>query len=272
MSRLTRRQISDFRDTVFRHYRLHGRHDLPWRRTTDPYRILVSEVMLQQTPVPRVVPKYREFTARFPDVRSLAASPLREVLRLWSGLGYNRRALYLKRAAEIIVREHGGLVPDTLLGLDALPGIGPDTAGAILAYAFNRPAVFLETNVRTVLVRFLFPGRRPVSVRILRDAAARALDRRDPRRWYAALMDYGAWLKRGGDPARGRVARPRQPRFEGSDRQLRGRIIRALTARPQTAPALCTLLAQPASRIGRLLAALAAEGLVARRGRRYGIA
>lgn len=262
MRRCTESEIRSFRNVVLGHHRRHGRHHLPWRHTRDPYRVMVSEVMLQQTQVPRVVPKYLEFTARFPDVRSLARAPLRRVLAAWSGLGYNRRALYLKRAAQQIMSEHNGSVPDTIGQLARLPGIGANTAGAILAYAFDRPAVFIETNIRTVYAHHFFPGRR-IDDRRLLPLVGQTLDRRHPRRWYGALMDYGAWLKQRGAGAVHRAAGPRrQERFQGSDRQLRGNVIRLLTHRAMTTASLRAATGEPAARVARILKALAAEGLV----------
>ncbi|MCU0607157.1 MAG: A/G-specific adenine glycosylase [Candidatus Edwardsbacteria bacterium] len=269
MKRCDELEIRSFRDVVLRHHRRYGRHDLPWRRTTDPYRILVSELMLQQTQVPRVVPKYLEFIARFPDVGALARAPLRRVLAAWSGLGYNRRALYLKRAAQAIVAGHGGGVPDSLPELVRLPGIGANTAGAILAYAFDRPAVFIETNIRTVYADRFFPSRRTVGDRELLPLVELTLDRRHPRRWYGALMDYGAWLKAHGAGAG--AGRPRQGRFQGSDRQLRGNVIRLLTVRAMSFPAIRAAVREPAARVDRILKRLAAEGLVTARAGTYRI-
>ena len=140
-------RLLEFRRTVWAHYREAGR-DLPWRRTRDPYLIVVSEVMLQQTQVPRVIPKYAEFTESFPDVKSLAAAPTDEVLRVWQGLGYNRRGLALKRLAEVVVAEHGGSIPRDPVALRRLPGVGPATAAAVAAFAFDDAHPFLETNIR----------------------------------------------------------------------------------------------------------------------------
>jgi A/G-specific adenine glycosylase len=145
-----------FAERVWEHYDAHARDDLPWRTTRDPYRVLVSEVMLQQTQVGRVVPKYAEFLSAFPTAEELADAPLDEVLRVWRGLGYNRRALALKRAAEVIVAEYGGRVPDTLEGLTALPGIGHATAAQILAFAFDVGVAFIETNIRSVYLHEFF--------------------------------------------------------------------------------------------------------------------
>jgi A/G-specific adenine glycosylase len=272
MERLNSRQIADFRDAVYGHYRRQGRHDLPWRRGADPYRVMVSELMLQQTQVPRVIPKFALFIELFPDIGSLARAPLRRVLAAWSGLGYNRRALYLKRAAEIISSEHGGRVPDSIDGLERLPGIGSNTAGAILAYAYDRPAVFVEANVRTAHLRHFSPGRRALSDRDLLPLVARTLDREHPRCWYSALMDYGTWLRQqAAEPPRGPSPRPKQGRFEGSNRQLRGAIIRLLTRRPLAAAELCSATGGSRPMILLNLGALEKDGLITSASGKYRI-
>jgi A/G-specific adenine glycosylase len=210
------------------HHRRRGR-DLPWRRTADPYAILVSEIMLQQTQVTRVTEKYGEFLRRFPDPQTLARAPLAEVLAVWQGLGYNRRAVSLHRLAGELVARHGGQVPARAEELEALPGVGAYTAAAVLAFAYNLPTVFIETNIRTVFIREFFPGREKVSDREILPLVARALPRRDPRTWYQALMDYGAQLKRRGDSAHRRSLHHRhQGPFTGSRRQARGKILRLL--------------------------------------------
>lgn len=223
--------VRQFRGRVYAHYRRHSRA-LPWRETHDPYAILVSEVMLQQTQVTRVRDYYPRFLARFPDPAILASAPLRAVLEQWSGLGYNRRALALQRAAAAVVREHGGALPDDRDALLKLPGIGPATAGALLAFAFARPAVFIETNIRRVFIGQFFPTATTVPDAALLPLVARTIDRRDPRRWYYALMDYGAAIGRGGgNPNRRSAHYARQSRFAGSRRELRGRVLRLLTER-----------------------------------------
>ena len=224
----SRERIRSFRARIRAHYRTHGRI-MPWRETRDPYRILVSEVMLQQTQVERVRAKYAAFLAEFPDVASLAAAPLDRVLARWQGLGYNRRAVALQRCARILVRQHGGRVPEDPAALVALPGIGAATAGAIRAFAFDSPAVFIETNVRRVFIHEFFPGRESVADDELLPLVAAALDRRRPREWYYALMDYGTALSRQvPNPNRRSRKYARQSRFEGSDRQVRGAILRSL--------------------------------------------
>ena len=223
--------VARFRARVYAHYRRH-RRPLAWRATRDPYAILVSEVMLQQTQVARVARYYPRFLARFPDPASLARAPLRAVLEQWSGLGYNRRAQALQRAAQAVMRDHGGSIPADRAALQRLPGIGPATAGALLAFAFERPVVFIETNIRRVYLDQFFPAATPVSDRTLLPLVARTLDRERPRRWYYALMDYGAALgRRGPNPNRRSAHYTRQSAFAGSNRQLRGLVLRLLTER-----------------------------------------
>jgi A/G-specific adenine glycosylase len=219
---------ASFAERVWAHYDAHGR-DLPWRRTRDPYRVLVSEVMLQQTQVSRVVPKFAEFLRAFPDVGALAAAPLEDVLRVWQGLGYNRRAISLKRAAEAIVAEHGGRVPDTLEGLTGLPGIGHATAAQVLAFAFDVGVPFIETNIRSVYLHEFFEDAEDVPDAAILPLVDATIDRERPREWYWALMDYGTHLKATRpNPSRRSRHHATQGRFEGSNRQLRGRLLAAL--------------------------------------------
>lgn len=229
-------ELSAFRATVLDRGRELYR-DLPWRRTRDPYAVWVSEVMLQQTQTSRVDGRWQRWLERFPTPSALAAADPADVLDEWQGLGYNRRALALRRAAQAVV-ELGGELPREAAALTALPGVGPATAGGIRAFAFDLPAVYLETNVRSVLLHELFPGEEGVRDRdlvpILRATCPRGSDdpADDPRTWYYALLDYGAYLKRvGPNPGRRSRAHARQSRFEGSHRQLRAELLRVLLAR-----------------------------------------
>ena len=228
---LTSSQITAFRETIWAHFREHGRV-FPWRKTADPYAIMVSEFMLQQTQTVRVVEKYEAWLLRFPTVQSVAGAELSEVLSLWNGLGYNRRAKFLHDALPIcrtICAEHGGCVPSDAETLDALPGIGAYTARAIAAFAFNKAEAFIETNIRSVFIHFFFEADEVSDSDILPLVEA-TLDRSNPRLWYYALMDYGADLKkRGENPSRKSKSYAKQSAFAGSLRQARGAILRQLT-------------------------------------------
>ncbi len=204
---------------------------LPWRaRSATPYHILVSEVMLQQTQAERVTSKFVAFIKKFPTVQKLAQASLREVLLMWQGLGYNRRARNLKRAAEEIVSNYKGKVPTTVEALVALPAIGPYTASAIRAFVWNIPDVFIETNIRTVYIHHFFPKRKKVSDDELLPLIEKTLDRTNPKEWYAALMDYGAYLKKTvPNPSRRSHSHVKQAAFKGSLREARGKILRYVT-------------------------------------------
>lgn len=215
---------------MWQHYHGKGRHDLPWRKTKDPYRILVSELMLQQTQVERVVPKYRAFLRAFPTARRLAAAPLRDVLRAWQGLGYNRRAKFLHQAAQAVAAEHKGGFPKDEAGLRNLSGVGPYTAGAIMAFANNEPVVLIETNVRQVFLHHFFRNKTGVSDTKILKRVEKTLPMENSREWYWALMDYGAYLKQQYGNVNHRSKHyKKQSKFTGSDRQIRGAIVRLLS-------------------------------------------
>jgi A/G-specific adenine glycosylase len=220
-------KVRAFQNKVLGHYEQYGR-DLPWRKRVNPYRVLVSEIMLQQTQVERVIEKYKEFLAVFPDFAALANAPLPKLLSRWSGLGYNRRALALKALAQKVVEEHRGRLPSDLEQLLALPGIGKYTAGAVMAFAFNKPVVFMDTNIRRVYIHEFFQDQEGVRDDQLMPLVERTLDAADPRTWYNALMDYGTVLKQQhANPNRRSAHYTRQSPFENSNRQVRGRILKA---------------------------------------------
>ena len=238
-------------------YRAHCR-TLPWRGSQSAYRIFLAEMMLQQTQVERVIPKYHDFLAQYPTIRRLAAAPLAEVIRLWAGLGYNRRAVHLHRAAQAVVREHGGRIPMSLKTLLELPGIGAYTARALLSFAANAPVAVVDTNVRRVLGRVFqhdltahFGDMGPTA-RQFQALADSLVPAERSARWNQALMDLGsaictarqpdcnrcpffAWCqaRREGEVIDLPSLRPRgQGKFAGSKRYYRGRIIAALRERP----------------------------------------
>lgn len=203
---------------------------LPWRKTTAPYKILVSEIMLQQTQAERVIPKYLNFLKQFPTFKKLSTAPLADVLAAWQGLGYNRRALSLQKTAAEVTTKYGGKLPDDPELLKELPGIGPATAASIVVYAFNLPFVFIETNVRTVFIHCFFSDRTDVTDTELLPIVTKMVDRNNPRKWYNALMDYGVMLKKTHkNPGRASAHYAKQSSFKGSLRQVRGRIVKIMT-------------------------------------------
>ena len=252
---------------VYDYYALHAR-DLPWRTTYDPYGILVSEIMLQQTQVSRVLTKYPLFMSEFPAIKVLAKASLRKVLEVWQGMGYNRRALALKKLSQYVIEHYRGRIPSDREALRKLPGIGSATAGSICAFAFNKPEVFIETNIRSVFIHHFFKDRDNVSDTELLPWVEKALDRENPRRWYSALMDYGVHLKAAhGNPSRKSSHYARQSRFEGSDRQMRGRILKVLVENKQlTEKKLLHLFNDDLPRAQQLINDLCGEDLIHRQG------
>jgi len=266
-SRVTDRRAAEFRAIVYDYYEKYGRR-FPWRETTDPYRIFVSEVMLQQTQAPRVLLKYEPFISLFPDVFTLADASLHEVLNVWQGLGYNRRSLTLKQSAEIIVTRHGGIVPRDEESLVSLPGIGPSTARGVLAFAFNEPVILIETNIRAVFIHhFFFPQEEPVADSELIPLIEKTLDTANPGRWYNALMDYGTFLKKAHkNPARRSAHHTTQSPFEGSIRQIRGALLRLLLKRVHVPESeLPRALRCDTDLVGEILAQLEREKIIVRK-------
>jgi A/G-specific adenine glycosylase len=255
--------ITEFKTKIWSYYSANKR-DFVWRENITPYRVFVSEVMLQQTQTQRVAQKFDPFLQAFPSFEALAAAPQAEVLRLWQGLGYNRRALGLYRSAQTIVAEHGGILPNDPETLQTLPGIGPATAASICAFAFNTPTVFIETNVRAVFLHHFFPHQGEISDKQLLPLVQEAVCKQDPRQWYYALMDYGVMLKKTlPNPSRKSKHHTTQSKFEGSERQIRGMILRLLTQdRTATFDQLCESIDRDHDRIQRNLDALCKEGFV----------
>ncbi len=287
MKQLTRKQIRHFQKTIYEYYERYGRKDLPWRKTRDPYRILVSEMMLQQTQVSRVIEKYEPFIRQFPDFESLARSPLRAILKAWSGLGYNRRALLLRKTAQIVVSEFDGHLPSQVDVLVGLPGIGKATAAGIAAFAFDKAYSLVETNIRTVFMHFFFNRSKKVNDADIVQSKEQAtvndadilalvkqtLDVNDPRRWYHALMDYGAMLKKKYPRLSLKSDRyVRQGRFKGSDRQARGLIVKALTSRSLNELELHRTTGLSLTRIRSNAEKLIREGMLVKKRTRFSIA
>jgi len=259
-----------FRRIIYGHYRENYR-EMPWRRTRDPYRVLVSEVMLQQTQVERVLKKYPEFIRAFPDFSALSKAPLSKVLRVWQGMGYNRRALLLRRLAESVVREYAGRLPEDPQELVKLPGIGPYSASAIYTFVHDRPSVFIETNIRRVYIHFFFDGREHVRDNEIIPVLEETMDRKNPRDWYYALMDYGVKLKKEvKNPNRRSAHYQKQSVFHGSTRQVRGMILRALLKTPgMTKDALRKKMHAAPENVDQILGSLLKENFIVRTGRRY---
>lgn len=264
--------VQEFQSMILDFYRQEGR-SFPWRETCDPYEILVSELMLQQTQTERVVPKYLAWLETFPTAADLAAAPFPQVLAAWSGLGYNRRAGYLQSACRQVVEEWGGAFPRTVGELETLPGVGSYTARAVATFAFGQPEVFIETNIRSVYLFFFFSDQEKVSDSQLMPLIQATVYHQNPRRWYYALMDYGARLKKStANPNRRSRHYSRQSRFEGSLRQARGAIVRSLSCggnTPLSLEEMARLEGLPLERIQAAAERLVAEGMVCRQGDLY---
>jgi A/G-specific adenine glycosylase len=256
----------------------------PWRGTRDPYAVLVSEVMLQQTQASRVAEAFPRFMARFPDLASLAAASPADVLREWGGLGYARRAVALHRAARAVIAEDDGVVPNEVPVLEALPGIGPYTASAVASIAFGAPVAAIDTNVRRVVSRLTY-GREAdvVTTADVRRAAAAWLAIEEPGDWNQAVMDLGRAVCRptprcdvcplagscrfrASGRARRRAGVRSQPAFEGSMRQVRGAVLRELRGRARPAPieTIAAALSLPVPRVDLAVDALERDGIVER--------
>lgn len=265
------RALKAFTDYILGYYRKNGRKDLPFRISHSPYEVLVSEIMLQQTQVERGTVKYLEFMKAFPDFAALARAPKEKLLRVWSGLGYNRRALALQRCAQIVLSEYGGELPRGESQLIALPCIGPYTAAAIRAFAFNESVTMLETNIRTVFLHVFFRGRSGVSDARLLPLITATIYAKNPRIWYYALMDYGVKLKKDHpNPSRRSKTYAKQSSFKGSMREARGAVLKAIVARPGiTKSQLLASVSIDRERVDRAAGDLAREGFISYKNRKY---
>jgi A/G-specific adenine glycosylase len=264
-------KTQEFRNIIWK-FAKNNTRTMPWRENFCPYHVLVSEIMLQQTQVARVVPKFEQFITRYPDIQSLAHAPLSDVLVTWGGLGYNRRAKFLWQAASKITDDYGGVFPRNKAKLAGLPGVGPNTTGAIMAYAFNQPDVFIETNIRSVFFEHFFSDQSQVNDKELYKKVEETLDREHPREWYWALMDYGSYLKKNGA---GRLMQSshykKQKPLDGSIREMRGRIIKVLGTASRTEKEL-KIEAKADERFSPALRALISEQLVKQRHGVYSLA
>ncbi len=265
--------IQDFQQMVLSYYKEHGR-DLAWRHTSDPYQILVSEIMLQQTQVERVAVKFPEFIRAFPDFAALASASLEDILSVWQGMGYNRRAISLQKCAERVMREYHGRFPADIDALATFPGIGRATASSIGAFAFSMPVVFIETNIRRVFIHYFFPRSPTVSDAEILPLVEQTLYRPDPRTWYWALMDLGSALKKTViNPNRRSAHYTKQSPFEGSDRKIRGIILKILlTEHSLEEDELLVRLHEDSYRVAGILRTLESEGFIQRKDDGYQLA
>jgi A/G-specific adenine glycosylase len=264
--------ILEFQQMVLSYYNNYGR-EMAWRDTTDPYQILVSEIMLQQTQVERVKIKFPGFIKAFPDFASLAVAPLDNVLSVWQGMGYNRRAIAIQKCALRVINEYGGILPADVDLLATFPGIGRATASSIAAFAFNLPVVFIETNIRRVFIHFFFSGTDTISDADILPIVEKSLYKENPRVWYWALMDLGSALKKAvPNPNRRSAHYTRQAPFEGSDRKIRGAILKLLLKEYSLEDEeIFGYVAEDPHRVRKILGDLEAEGFIKYNNNRFSL-
>ena len=259
---LTKDVIKAFQDYIYSFYKRNKR-SFPFRENITAYKVVVSEIMLQQTQTKRVSEKFLEFIEKFPDFKSLASASIDKLLSVWQGLGYNRRALALKEIAQKIVNDYDGRVPKDLKSLEALPQIGHNTASSILAFAYNIPTYFIETNIRRVYIYFFFPGRSKIDDKEIMDIVKISVDEENPREWYYALMDFGVMLKKTNPELNKRSVHYRkQSKFDGSIRQIRGKILKLLLKTPLTRKEITDKLKYDERKITKILNTLLKEGFI----------
>ena len=260
---LSPQQILEFKQVIFPYYHEKAR-DLPWRKTDDPYAILVSEVMLQQTQVPRVIEKYKAWIRRFPTHFDLAKESMSTILPYWTGLGHNRRALYLKQCADEIVKNYHGIFPTSPEALRKLPGIGPYTSQSVCVFAYDQPHSLIETNVRTIYIHHFFSNQEAVDDADLLPLVEQTMDRDNPRMWFNALMDYGTYLKEQvPNPSRKSSIYVKQSPLKGSVREVRGWILKQLSMKSDLPlVAIQTHFDNDDSRIYKAISGLIKDGLI----------
>lgn len=259
---LTEDLIKDFQQMVWNFYNSHTR-PFPWRETRNPYHIFISEWMLQQTQTSAVVPKYNAFLSKFPTFQDLATASMDEVIKLWQGLGYNRRALWMKSSAELIANEYNGKLPDDPEVLEQIKGIGHATAREMVTFAYDKPTAFIETNIRRVYLHLFFHRKNGIKDKEILELVELTADVNKPREWYYALMDYGVMLKKTikPDPNHRSYHYKKQPKFKGSDREMRGKILRMKIANTTiTIDELSQKLQQPVKKIKALVIKMKQEG------------
>lgn len=258
---------TSFKQIIWNYFKKNKRA-MPWRDDLSPYSIFLSEVMLQQTQVQRVLIKYPIFLKQLPNFKSLANAETTTLLSVWEGMGYNRRALYLRSAANIIVSRYASTLPDDPLLLDELPGIGYATACSIAAFAYNKPVSFIETNIRRVFIHHYFPKKSSVDDKDILPLVERTVSKQEPRRWYWALMDYGAYLKRlDKNPNKKSKHYVIQKKFEGSVREVRGGVIKLLLKKEHSLRELKEIYSD--ERLFTALQQLEKEGFITKRGIKY---
>lgn len=252
-----------FLKLIWDYYSEHKRI-LPWREHIFPYGVVISELMLQQTQVSRVLVKYPEFLVSFPNFTALANAPFDKLLRVWQSMGYNRRAKYLQLIAKKIMEEYEGVVPQNPRILETFPGIGPATARSIITYIYNKPEIFIETNIRRIYIHHFFADATSISDKEIYPLVEKTLDTKNPREWYYALMDYGTALsKTVVNPNRKSKHYAKQSKFEGSNRQLRGGILKILLDKDHLTKEDIVLLTNfEKDRVYPVLEELQAEGFV----------
>lgn len=262
--------IKIFQEIIYNYYKNNAR-EFPFRKNITPYNVLVSEVMLQQTQTGRVSEKFLNFTAKFSNFQELADASLEDVLKAWQGLGYNRRAIALKTISERIINEYNGKLPKDIEILQSFPQIGHNTASSIAAFAYNLPTIFIETNIRRVYIYFFFPGNYSVKDNEILKLVQKTMDFKNPREWYYSLMDYGVMLKKTHPELNKRSAHyKKQSKFEGSNRELRGRILKMLLKlQPLSEENIINKLKEKPDRTKNVLEILMKEGFIEKKGELY---
>ena len=257
--------IDAFRNIIYSHFKKYGRK-FPFRENITPYNVLVSEIMLQQTQTGAVSEKFLKFITLFPDFNTLNQAPLDDVIKAWHGLGYNRRAIALKKIAEKVIKDYNGELPYSLKILEDLPQIGHNTASSIISFAFNKPTVFIETNIRRVFIYFFFPNKKNVKDKEILPLIENVLDKENPRKWYYALMDYGVMLKKTHPELNKRSAHyKKQAAFKGSNREIRGNILKLLLDRGEILERdLIEKFKIESERLNKILNQLTKEGFITR--------